>query len=137
MKRLIYILSLLLLAVSCINEPIEEGLKPTTQSGDPKVEIDFTVQVHDPSVVTKSLAQKPILRNLMVAVFDASGYLLEYTYAIEIDLATENATHYKYKVAITQSDEPRIIHFIGNAPDKLTFGVEETVLASVPPQLVH
>ena len=95
------------------------------------MEIDFTVQVHDPSVVTKSLAQKPTLRNLMVAVFDASGYLLEYTYAIEIDLATENATHYKYKVAITQSDEPRIIHFIGNAPDKLTFGVEETVLAEV------
>ena len=67
----------------------------------------------------------------MVAVFDASGYLLEYTYATEITLATENATSYKYKVAITQSDDPRIIHFIGNAPDKLTFGVEETVLAEV------
>jgi hypothetical protein len=67
----------------------------------------------------------------MVAVFDPSGYLLEYTYATETDYATENATHYAYKVAVTQSDEPRVIHFIGNAPDKLTFGVEEAVLASI------
>ena len=67
----------------------------------------------------------------MVAVFDASGYLMEYTFATEITLATENATHYAYKVAITQSDDPRIIHFIGNAPEKLTFGVEETVLADI------
>lgn len=120
----------LLLVVACIKDPIEDN-SPVQPTGYPKVEIDFTVQVHDPSVVTKSLAQKPKLRNLMVAVFDASGYLLEYTYATEIDLATENAEHYEYKVSITQSDEPRIIHFIGNAPDKLTFGVEETVLAEV------
>ena len=129
MRKLLYILSLLL-AVACIKDPIEDN-SPVQPTGDPKVEIDFTVQVQDPSVATKSLAQKPKLRNLMVAVFDASGYLLEYTYATEIDLATENAKHYKYKVSITQSDEPRIIHFIGNAPDKLTFGVEETVLAEV------
>ena len=129
MRKLLYILPLLL-AVACIKDPIEDN-SPVQPTGDPKVEIDFTVQVQDPSVATKSLAQKPKLRNLMVAVFDASGYLLEYTYATEIDLATENAKHYEYKVSITQSDDPRIIHFIGNAPDKLTFGVEETVLAEV------
>lgn len=117
------------MAVACVNGPLEEGnIVPT---GDPKVEIDFTVQVKDASVATKALGQQPTLRNLMVAVFDASGYLLEYTFATEITLATENSTHYKYKVAITQSDDPRIIHFIGNAPDKLTFGVEETVLADI------
>lgn len=117
------------MAVACVNGPLEEG--NTIPTGNPKVEIDFTVLVKDPSVATKALGQKPTLRNLMVAVFDASGYLLEYTFATEIDLATENATHYTYKVAITQSDDPRIIHFIGNAPDKLTFGVEETVLADI------
>ena len=117
------------MAVACVNGPLEEG--NTIPTGDPKVEIDFTVQVKDPSVATKALGQQPSLRNLMVAVFDASGYLLEYTFATEITLATENATHYPYKVAITQSDEPRIIHFIGNAPEKLTFGVEETVLAEI------
>ena len=117
------------MAVACVNGPLEEGT--TIPTGDPKVVIDFTVQVKDPSVATKALGQKPDLRNLMVAVFDASGYLLEYTYATEITLATQNATLYNYKVAITQSDEPRIIHFIGNAPKKLTFGVEETVLAEI------
>ena len=117
------------MAVACVNGPLEEG--NTVPTGEPKVEIDFTVQVKDPSVATKALGQQPTLRNLMVAVFDASGYLLEYTFATEIDLATENATHYPYRVAITQSDEPRIIHFIGNAPEKLTFGVEETVLAEI------
>lgn len=117
------------MAVACVNGPLEEGNKIPT--GDPKVEIDFTVQVKDASVATKALGQQPTLRNLMVAVFDASGYLLEYTFATEIDLATKNATHYTYKVAVTQSEEPLIVHFIGNAPDKLTFGVEETVLAEI------
>lgn len=117
------------MAVACVNGPLEEG--NTVPTGDPKVEIDFTVQVKDPSVATKALGQQPTLRNLMVAVFDASGYLMEYTFATEITLATENAIHYDYKVAITQSDDPRIIHFIGNAPEKLTFGVEETVLAEI------
>lgn len=118
------------MAVACVDGPLEEG--NTIPTGDPKVEIDFTVQVKDPSVATKALGQQPTLRNLMVAVFDASGYLLEYTYATgETKYATENGTGYRYDVAITQSDEPRIIHFIGNAPDKLTFGVEETVLADI------
>jgi hypothetical protein len=128
MRKLLYIMTLFL-AVACVNGPLEEG--NTIPTGDPKVEIDFTVQVKDPSVATRALGQQPTLRNLMVAVFDASGYLLEYTFATEINLATENATHYAYKVAITQSAEPRIIHFIGNAPEKLTFGVEETVLAEI------
>lgn len=128
MKKLLYIFSCVVLASACIQE-----LPDLNRDGElaGKVEIDFTVQVQDPSVATKALAQNPTLRNLMVAVFDASGYLLEYTYATEIDLATENVTHYPYKVALTQSDEPRIIHFIGNAPDKLAFGVEETVLADI------
>ena len=118
------------MAVACVDGSLEEG--NTVPTGDPKVKIDFTVLVKDPSVATKALGQKPDLRNLMVAVFDASGYLLEYTYATgETEYATENGAGYRYDVAITQSDEPRIIHFIGNAPDKLTFGVEETVLADI------
>lgn len=126
-KSILYILLSLVLAVSCTDDIIE----PSGELDGNKVLIDLSVQIHDPSVATKALAQKPTLRNLMVAVFDASGYLLEYTFATEIDLATENSTLYAYKVAVTQSDEPRIIHFIGNAPEKLRFGVEETVLADI------
>lgn len=119
-----------MLLSACINGPLED-LKPGQQNGTPKVEINLSVQVNDPSVATKALAQQPTLRNLMVAVFDESGYLLEYTFATEITLATQNEERYDYKVQITQSDAPRIIHFIGNAPEKLTFGVEETVLAEI------
>ena len=129
MKKLLYIFSCVVLASACIQE-----LPDLNRDGElaDKVEIDFTVQVQDPSVATKALAQNPTLRNLMVAVFDASGYLLEYTYAIgDTQYATKNGVRYKYNVALTQSDEPRIIHFIGNAPEKLTFGVEETVLADI------
>ena len=97
----------LLLVVACINDPFED-IDSVLQTGDPKVQIDFTVQVHDPSVATRSISEKPTLRNLMVAVFDASGYLLEYTFATEITLATANAVHYDYTVAVTQSEEPRI-----------------------------
>ena len=120
----------LLLVVACINDPFED-IDSVLQTGDPKVQIDFTVQVQDPSVATRSISENPTLRNLMVAVFDASGYLLEYTFATEITLATANAVDYYYTVAVTQSEEPRIIHFIGNAPERLTFGVEESVLAEI------
>ena len=137
-KSILYILlSLVLgvLGVSCTDDIIA----PTKKLDGNKVLIDLSVQINDPTVATKALAQKPTLRNLMVAVFDASGYLLEYTFATEIDLATDNGflfnedgtPRHNYKVAVTQSDEPRIIHFIGNAPEKLTFGVEETVLAGI------
>lgn len=128
MKKLLHILTCLIIACACTQELPD--FTHSTEHSD-KVLIDFTVQVKDPTIATKALGQQPTLRNLMVAVFDASGYLLEYTFATEMGYATENATHYPYKVAITQSDDPRIIHFIGNAPEKLTFGVEETVLADI------
>lgn len=130
MKRLLYIILSLVLTISCTKEPLD-GIRSDLQNGADKVLIDFSVQIHDPSVATKALAETPKLRNLMVAVFDESGYLLEYTFATDTDFATDNGILYDYKVAITQSTSPRIIHFIGNAPNKLKFGVEEAVLAEI------
>ena len=134
MKKLLYIISSLILVAACVNGPLEDFASPQ-QTGDSKVMIDFGVHINDASVATKSLAETPKLRNLMVAIFDETGYLLQYTYADLISSATENGPQangeYKYRVAITQSDTTRIIHFIGNAPDKLAFGVEETVLAEI------
>lgn len=134
MKKLLYIISSLILVAACVNGPLEDFASPQ-QTGDSKVMIDFGVHINDASVATKSLAETPKLRNLMVAIFDETGYLLQYTYADLISYATENGPQangeYRYRVAITQSDTTRIIHFIGNAPDKLAFGVEETVLAEI------
>ena len=98
-----------------------------------KVAIDFGVQINDPSIATKAMADNPQLKNLMLAVFDETGYLVEYTWAIAegTEYATENGTRYKYKVYLTQSKTPRTIHFIGNAPSEIKFGNEESVLASI------
>lgn len=129
MKKLLYTLFLVLLACSCAQEMPE--VNGVSDAG--KVVIDFRVQINDPSVATKAMADNPQLKNLMLAVFDETGYLVEYTWAIIADdqYATENGKRYAYKAKLTQSKTPRIIHFIGNAPAKLKFGSEESVLASL------
>ena len=128
MKKLLYIFSLVVLVCSCTQEIADIGANPN--SG--KVAINFNIQVNDASVATKAMADKPQLKNLILAVFDETGYLVEYTRAVDgTQYATENSTRYRYKAYLTQSKTPRIIHFIGNAPQELKFGTEEAVLASL------
>ena len=129
MKKLLYIFSLVVLACSCAREIACVDVNPNFG----KVAIDFNIQLNDPSVATKAMADKPQLKNLMLAVFDETGYLVEYTWAIDEGtvFATENGTRYPYKAYLTQSKTPRIIHFIGNAPQELKFGTEEAVMASL------
>lgn len=130
MKKLLYIFSCIVLASACTQE-----LPDFNHSGEHagKVAIDFGVQINDPNIVTKAMADNPQLKNLMLAVFDETGYLVEYTWAIDegTEYATENGTRYKYKVYLTQSKTPRIIHFIGNAPSEIKFGNEESVMSSI------
>ena len=134
MKRLLYILSLVTLALACTPELIDTGIDGTDLKG--KVMIDFSVQLPGAVPSTKALAEKPTLKNLMVAVFDAEGYLVEHAFAsVGTQYATENSTQYIYKVVLTQSKERRIIHFIGNAPASLRFGTEETVLSYIKSEL--
>lgn len=134
MKRLLYILSLAVLAFACTPELKDTGLNSADLEG--KVLIDFSVQIPDVAPSTKAMAEKPALKNLMVAVFDKEGYLVESAFAKgNTVLATENGTKCLYQVALTQSKERRIIHFIGNAPESLRFGTEETVLSYVKSEL--
>ena len=130
MKKLLYIFSCIVLASACTQE-----LPDFNHAGEHagKVAIDFGVQINDPYIATKAMADNPQLKNLMLAVFDETGYLVEYTWAIAegTEYATENGTRYKYKVYLTQSKTPRTIHFIGNAPSEIKFGNEESVLASI------
>ena len=132
MKKLLYIFSYLVLASACTQE-LPDFNYASEHAG--KVAIDFGVQINDPAIATKAMADKPQLKNLMLAVFDETGYLIEYTWAIDegTDYATENGTRYKYKYKayLTQSKTPRTIHFIGNAPSEIKFGNEEAVLASI------
>lgn len=133
-RRLLYILFLALLAVACTSELTETKIDNHGREG--KVVIDFSVHLPDITPSTKALSEKPDLKNLMVAVFDQERYLVEYTFAYDGTVyANENGKSYIYKVALTQSTEPRIIHFIGNAPENLRFGTEETVLSYVRSEL--
>ena len=130
MKKLLYIFSCIVLVSACTQE-LPDFDHASDHAG--KVAIDFGVQINEPSIATKAMADNPQLKNLMLAVFDETGYLVEYTWAIAegTEYATENGTRYKYKVYLTQSKTPRTIHFIGNAPSEIKFGNEESVLASI------
>lgn len=129
MKKLLYILSLVLLTVSCAEELVE--LKPMVDSN--KVTIDFSVSVPEVPVHTKAFADAPVLTNLYLAVFDENGFLVEYVPADSknTQYATSNGTSYKYSVSLTLSDTKRIIHFLANAPTTLRYGTEEEVITAL------
>lgn len=134
MKRLLHIIFLAVLAVACTPELKDTGLQSADLEG--KVLIDFNVQIPNVGPSTKAMAERPAITDLMVAVFDTEGYLVEYAFASKgTEYATENGVDCLYKVALTQSKDQRIIHFIGNAPEGLRFGTEETVLSYVKSEL--
>lgn len=129
MKKLLYILSLVLITVSCADELVE--LKPIVDSN--KVTIDFSVSIAEVPIHTKAFADAPALTNLYLAVFDENGFLVEYVPADSknTQYATSNGTSYKYSVSLTLSDTKRIIHFLANAPTTLRYGTEEEVITAL------
>ncbi len=129
MKKLLYILSLVLITVSCADELVEQ--KPIVDSN--KVTIDFSVSIPEVPIHTKAFADAPALTNLYLAVFDENGFLVEYVPADSknTQYATSNGTSYKYSVSLTLSDTKRIIHFLANAPTTLRYGTEEEVITTL------
>ena len=128
-KVLIYVVALL--GILACSEHLEEDLTGVLV-GD-KVCLSVSLDIPEiPMGVssTRALGEKPQLENLYLAVFDASGYLLEYVKA-DAELATENEQNYTYKVALTPTDFPTTIHFIGNAPTSVSFGSELEVMGSM------
>ena len=127
MKRLLYILSFVLIALSCTDELTE--VKPILDSN--KVTVDLSVSIPEAHPATKAFGDNPTVDNLYLAVFDESGFLVEYVKANPLESATTNDTEYKYSVKLTLSETARIIHFIANAPETIRFGREEEVITSL------
>ena len=128
-KVLIYVVALL--GILACSEHLEKDLTGVLV-GD-KVCLSVSLDIPEiPMGVssTRALGEKPQLENLYLAVFDASGYLLEYIKA-DAEPATENEQNYTYKVALTPTDFPTTIHFIGNAPSSVSFGSELEVMGSM------
>lgn len=128
MKKILYIIFAILLIASCV-EAIEGP-----QTADPdegKVVVDFSVVVPDARPAAKAMGETPQMKNLYLAVFDDAGYLAEYVKADPVALATDNGTEYEYSVPLSLSQTTRIIHWIGNAPESVQYGSEESVLMSI------
>lgn len=120
-KKLLYILPLLAM-LSC-TERWEDNL---TNDGKLSTTISVVLpQIPDALPQTRAMAMNPQMRNLYLAVFDENGYLLEYVKAdATTEMASENDKTFKYKVSLTPTDFPTYVHFIGNAPETISFGTE-------------
>ena len=127
MKKLVYIFSLLLLACACNLEDFE----PQTSRDTDKVRLSLSLSVPEAQSLTRAMDDKPQLQTLHLVVFDQNGMLVEYAQAQNLVKATENGTLYKFDVALTISDTPRHIHFVGNSPVAPKFGMETDVMTAM------
>lgn len=127
MKKLIYIFLILLGFTSCMRDD-KVTMEPDATD---KVDIVFAVNLPEPIINTKVMADQPQVQNLRVAVFGGSGYLKEYVEATPIDKATANTTRYNYKVSLSLTDSHIKVHFIANGPEILPFKYEDEVMSAL------
>ena len=127
MKKLIYIFLILLGFTSCMKDD-KVTLEPEATD---KVDIVFGVNLPEPIINTKVMADQPQVQNLRVAVFGGSGYLKEYVEAEPLEEATTNTTRYNYKVSLSLTDSHIKVHFIANGPATLPFKYEEEVMSAL------
>lgn len=128
MKKLFYIFSLVLLASACT---LDQYQPETSGDGSDKVVMSFSVSVPEAQSMTRAMADEPALGTMHAIVFDRNGFLVEYVEATSLEIPTENATDYKFSIALTISDTPRRVHFVGNCPDTPKFGMESEVMAAL------
>ncbi len=135
MKRnricLLSVLSALMMTLSGCDEEIVCPVQDNAQAE--KVTFMFHPDFgEDEGAATKALTEKPDVRNIYFAVFDAVGYKLsEYAEAVPNTLATENGEPYYYSIELSVTNEPRVVHIIANAPGHINFGAEAEVIGSL------
>lgn len=139
MKKLRYIIPVMLLALTaCVK--IDSNLQPVTTfsrvapTEEDYVTVHFTVEMDNP-IATKAMAHEPDIQTMRVAVFGSSGYLKEYTQATldnvqELNYNGAPERKYNYTVKLNFSEKPRIVHFIANGPESLSFDSEDVVIAN-------
>lgn len=128
MKKLFYIFSLVLLASAC---SLDQYQPETSGDGSDKVVMSFSVSVPEAQSMTRAMADEPALGTMHAIVFDRNGFLVEYVKATSLQNAKENATDYTFSIALTISDTPRRVHFVGNCPATPKFGMESEVMAAL------
>lgn len=132
LNKIIYAISaLVLLLSSCAG--YDELTTGTFSAKGEKATYEFCVDYGDVNMGTRALTEYAQIQNLYVAVFDGSGYKLsEYVKAELIaPIAGFNDTKYKYSVELTVSKNKRILHFIANGPESISYGSEAEVIGSL------
>lgn len=120
----------ILLAAMCLMSVLASCSRIETDGPDvsseeqKKVQLIFKVAVPDDGLSSKSMADKPQISNIYVAVFGGSGFFNEWVPAEEVtQMATENydgteSTAYLVKVSLTMNDSRLRLHFMANAPSE-------------------
>lgn len=135
MKRIIYILSAALVALTACTKEIDFKEAPAidTETGYPEgatVEVVFGIPT--PPETRGAMNDTPILDDMHVAVFDGSGALREYVKAERFDKAVINGWDGRqyFKVELKLRNSESHLHFIVNGPAKstVTGGMESVLL---------
>lgn len=121
--------------LSCVSELQDEGREAVTPEPGAPVQLTFDVAFPTTSPATRLDADpSDDIDNLYLIVFDGNGYFTEYAEA-QIGAAGSHEGHYYEKqisVTLSQTDKPRIIHFVANCPeDQIVYGHESDVIGGM------
>ena len=101
-----------------------------------RVPIMFTATIPSSGPATKAMDHEPDIHSFHLVIFDENGMFVEVARAERVGDAVmdENSREYKqkFKVVVTLSDQPRIIHFIANCPvDQIAYGHEASIIGNM------
>lgn len=95
------------------------------------VTLSFSVKTKP---VTKgTLGEIPDIRDIHVAIFDESGYLMEYnraTYDLT-PISHDGHNDYTYTVPLPLCEHKCTLHFIANGPTSIPFGNEASIISNI------
>lgn len=136
MKKILYIISAAMLALTACMQEKEQSLSPV-QYPEGQVLVSVNVQLPEPDAATRAMGQVPTIESLYVAVFGSEGSFQNWIPATfdQIVNYQNHSTTAKYKVYLPITDKKRHIHFIANPPKdehgdiiKPVFGDEDEVI---------
>ena len=124
MKHKIYLYICLLLTVvlgACQDESY------TSTATDLKTdEYRFTMKLPEPVDVTRAMGDQANFTKLNVLVFNEAGVFVARQEATEVTVDNNSPQEVTFTVSLPQSDQPRILHFVGGDVEFRTYSVGDT-----------